>query len=918
MKTVMTPDWKQIVRKQLAALQLPPERELEIVEELALHLEAVYEEELAAGVSEPEARVRATRLVVDGGMLECELSRVEQPLVARLLPKREQTGREGRWRTSMESLWQDIRYSVRLLLKQPAFACFAILTLALGIGANTAIFSVINAVLLRPLPYAEPEQLVAMSRINKSQPGEALPISYLNFFDLRERSRSFAQMAAYHECSLTLTGGQTPAQLAGQVVTAELFDLLGARPHLGRVFTRADEKIGGHNASRAAVISHGLWQTRFGADPQIIGRVITLERKTFEIVGVMKPGFQFPIQATPVDVWVTPALDAESLGDKRPVTERRGYSLLEGIARLSPGVSLAQAQAEMELLATGLEKEYPDNNTNLGLTLAPYHRNLVGDARLALWVLFAVVMCVLLIACANVANLMLARATIRYREMAVRAALGAGRWRILRQLLTESVLLALLGGILGVLLASWGSEVLAGLIPDEVPRVGEIALDRSVLVFSLIVSLLTGIVFGLAPAWRAANVDLGVAMKDGGRGTSSGNAGLRNALVVAEVAAALVLLISASLLGRTFLKLQRVETGFDVNNVLTASISLPDTQYSKPEQKIEFYRQLTERVRTLPGVVSASTILPVPLGGTDVSGGFQIEGQVAAAGNELRADMRWAGLDFFRTMKIGLLAGRDFAATDDLTSAPVVMINDTLAKRYFPHEDPLGKRLILPMGIGRDETSCQIIGVVKSVRHRAELAQPVTPELYLPYAQLPLLGQLSLVVRTSNEPQSLANAIQREVSALDKEIVLQEVKTLAQYLGNAMAQPWLSALWLGLFAGVALLLSAIGLYGVLAYSVTQRTNEIGVRMALGALPQDVLRLVIKQGMTLAGIGIALGIIGALAVTHVLSSLLFDVSATDPLTFVVVVGALSLVALLACWIPARRATKVDPLLALRSE
>lgn len=825
----------------------------------------------------------------------------------------------------MESFIQDLRFGARMLMKNRGFTLIAVITLALGIGANTAIFSVVNAVLLRPLPYAEPERLVAVGGTDARRPeGPKIEdsCSYPDFFDWRERNHSFDSMAVYHSATFTMTdtmaGNAAPAHLSGQVVSAELFDVLKAKPYLGRVFTRTDEKIGGDGASRAAVISYGLWQKRFGADPNVVGRGVTLDRKLFQIVGVTKPGFQFPIQADPVEIWVTLAVDSEPSNGKKPVTERRGYRWLHAVGRLKTSVTFAQARAEMKLLAANLEKEYPDNNTNLGIVLVPLHSDLVGDYRQSLLVVFAAVGCVLLIACANVANLMLARATARYKEIAVRAALGAGRGRIVRQLLTESLLLSLGGGLLGLLLARWGMEALLRFVPENLPRLSDIALDRWALGFTFTVSLLTGIVFGIAPALQASKVDLIEAMKDGARGSSSsGKARLRGALIVAEVAVALVLLVGAGLLLQTFVKLQRVDLGFDVRNVLTATVELPEAQYARPEQKITFYQRLQERVRALPGVVEASAILPLPISDNDAGGGFQIEGRTAPAGEEPHADMRWANLDYFSTMKIPLLAGRDFTAQDGLKSTPVVIINQSLARTYFPNEEPIGKRLELPFGEA-GTTKFQIVGIVRDVKHRTELGSEYSPELYMPYAQLPFLGQMSLVVRTQGEPGSLAKAIQNEVAALDREIVPSDVKTMEQYLGNAVAQPRFSSLLFGLFALIALLLAAIGLYSVMAYAVAQRTHEVGIRMALGAQGRDVLRLVVGQGMLLTLFGVALGLAASLALTRLMTGLLFGVSATDPLTFAGIAVLLALVALVACWIPARRAAKVDPLVALRCE
>ena len=821
----------------------------------------------------------------------------------------------------MESLFQDLRFGVRMLAKQPGFTVVAVLTLALGIGANTAIFSVVNAVLLRPLPFAEPERLVAVGGAQANAPGVRGSISYPDFLDWRERNRSLASMALYRNATMTMTGTDTPANLNAQIVSAELFDVLGATPQLGRVFTRAEEKPGG-GAGYVAVISHALWRERFGADSRVVGRVMTLDRKPYQIVGVMKPGFQFPIQAEPVEVWVTPAILHESADGKRPVAERRGYRSLEAVARLRDGVSIRQAQADLSAVAAGLEKEYPDNNTGYGAILIPLHRDLTGDYRKALLVVFAAVACVLLIACANLANLMLARATSRDKELAVRAALGASRFRIVRQLLTESVLLALSGGLLGLLLARFGMETLLRFLPADLPRLSEIAVNRWALIFTFVVSAVTGIVFGLAPALQAARIDLSEAMKDGARGASSGygKARVRGALVVAEVALAMVLLICASLLLQTFRQLQRVNLGFDARNVLTAQLAFSETEYATPERKIAFTERAVERIRALPGVVSASSILPLPLSGDSTQGSFQFEGRRAERGNEPTMQIRWIGPDYYATMKIAFVAGRDFTPHDNLNAPPVAIVNQTFVKKYLSDEDPLGKRLELPFGVRGDETTVNIIGVARDVTHCTELRQAAEPELYLPYAQLPFINLTNLVIRAGDgvAAASLAGDVRRAVAALDRETALSNVKTLEQHLGAAVAQPRFSALLFGLFALLALALGAVGLYGVMAYSVNERTREIGIRLALGARASDALRLILAEGLKLALIGVAIGLLAAFALTRWMETMLFGVRPADPLTFAVIAMVLLLTALVACWIPARRATKVDPMIALRCQ
>src|SRR5262245_51264964 len=895
------------LKTRLRAILRKSEMERELDEELRYHIEQQTEQNIRLGMSPEQARNAARKAF--GG--------VEQA---------KERSRDARGVRRLEELWQDLRYGARMLMRAPNYTLIAVITLALGIGGNTAIFSVVNAVLLRPLPYTEPERLVAIGGTDARSPeGPKIDdsCSYPDFFDWRERNQSFDSMAVYHSAAFTMTGTMTgndaPAHLNGQVVSAELFDVLKAKPYLGRVFTRADEKVGGDGAIRAAVISYSLWQKRFGADPNVVGRAVTLDRKLFQIVGVTKPGFQFPIRADPVEIWAPLATDSESSNGKKPITEQREYRSLHAVGRLKPGVAFPQAQAEMQRLAANLEKEYPDTNTNLGIILSPLHGQLVGDYRQSLLVVFAAVCLALLIACANVANLTLARATTRYKEIAVRTALGAGRARIVRQLLTESLLLSLGGALLGLLLARWGMGALLRIVPEDLPRLSEIALDRWTLYFTFSVSLLTGVVFGAGPALQASKVNLIEAMKDGARGSSSyGGARLRGALIVAEMALALMLLVGAGLLAQTFVRLQRVGLGFDVHDVLTGTIELPEAQYARPEQKIIFYQRLQERVRALPGVTQASAILPLPISGSDAYIDFQIEGRAAPVGEKPHADARLVNLDYFSAMRIPLLAGRDFTAQDGLNSPPVVIINQSLAKTHFLNEDPIGKRLELAFGDEKEATKFQIVGIVRNVKHQTELGGEYSSELYLSYAQAPFLSRMSLVARTQGEPASLAKSIQNEVAALDREIALGDLKTMEQYLGAAVAQPRFSALLFGMFALLALSLAAIGLYGVMAYTVSRRTREVGVRMALGAQTADVLRLIIAQGMKLTLLGVGVGLAGAFALTRLMKTLLFGVSATDTLTLAVVALSLSLIALAACYLPARRAAKVDPLLALRHE
>ncbi|HEU0178331.1 MAG TPA: ABC transporter permease [Blastocatellia bacterium] len=816
----------------------------------------------------------------------------------------------------MRTIWQDLRYGARMLLKKPGFTSIAVITLALGIGANTAIFSVVNAVLLRPLPYAEPSRLVALWESDTKRPESRNSIAYPNFNDWRAQSKSFERMASYYTNDMALTGVATPVNLRSAVVSPDLFATLGVKPQLGRWFVAEEEKPG----IRAAIINNGLWRRQFGGDPNIVGRALTLNGKQFNVVGVMPAGFQFPIEAEPVEVWVTSSIDGEKTDPKEPAqNEQRGAHFLQAVGRLNAGVTLEKAQAEMNVIGANLEKQYPDSNTRHGVKLIPYHNDLVHDYSEALWLILGAVGCVLLIACANVANLLLARATARYKEIAVRAALGANRWRVIRQLLTESLLLSLGGGVLGLLLAWWGTEALMRLIPEDVPRLAEINIDRWVFGFTMLVSVVTGVVFGLAPALQASKIELTEAMKEGSRGASAGGVRgrLRGALVVAEIAIALVVLIGAGLLLQTFRRLQQVDLGFDTHNILTASVELPDARYPKPEQAMTFYQTLLDHVKALPGVEAASAIVPQPLSGDTMIIGFDIEGRNFPKGERPVSHFRSISLGYFSVMKTPLLAGRAFTERDDAHSAGVVIVNETFAKRYFPNESSIGKHVKPGIALEGEPVWREIVGVVKDVKHRQSLGRDYEPEYYLPHAQMPI-NSMNLIVRTTNDPRSLARSLQREVQSLDRDIPVYRIKTLEQYLGVAVAQPKFNALLLSLFAGLALLLTAIGLYGVMAYSVIQRAQEIGIRVALGAQTGDVLRMVLRHGLKLTALGLSIGLAAAYALTRYMRSQLFGVKAADPLTFAGVALLLVAVALMACWIPARRATKVDPLVALRSE
>jgi putative ABC transport system permease protein len=816
----------------------------------------------------------------------------------------------------------DIRYGLRQLIKHPAFTIIAILTLALGIGANTAIFSVVNAVLLKPLPFPEPDQLIAVGMTDTRAKDQTTlsSLSYPDFFDFRDQNRTLASSAVYRDRSFALSAEEGATSLRGQKVSGEFFDVLGIKPQIGRAFTRADEQAGGGPAGFTVIISHEFWQQHYGADPNVVGRTITLDRRPYTIAGVMPPGFQFPIQNDPVDLYVTIAEDAANPDGSQPQTKQRGNHSLRAVARLKSGATVAQAQADLVAIAAALTKQYPESNTNFGVAAKPLREEMVGDVRTALYILFGAVVCVLLIANANVANLLLARASARGKEIALRAAMGASRIRIIRQLLTESVLLAGLGGICGLVLAQWGTEALIKTVPQNIPRIANIQLDAPVLIFTLIVSLATGVVFGLVPAWQASHVDLNSSLKSGSRTGSAGEGKgrVRNALIIVEVALALVLLISAGLLIQSFARLGRVQPGLRTERLLTARIGLPDVAYPKNENIIAFFDQFLPRVRAIPGVESASAILPLPLSGSNMVTSFDKADSPLPQGQRPAAPVRIIATDYFKTMGIPVRQGRVFDERDRFESAPVVIVNERFAQKYFPGENVIGKRI--QPGFSADDTGDkmrEIVGLVGNVKHLS-LKNEDSPEMYLPDTQIPF-QVMSIVVRTSvSNPNAIMNSLRKELAAMDATIPLTSVRVFDEYISRSLARPRFNTLLLSIFAGTALILTAIGIYGVLAYSVAQRTSEIGIRIALGAGKSSIFRLIVGQAMTLVGISLVLGLAGAFAATRLLNSLLFGVGASDPGTFAGIVLLVSVVAFIAAWLPARRATRVDPIIALRAE
>lgn len=911
----MNPNWNHIVRQHLEALRLPPEREIEIVEEIALHLEAIYDEALMDGLPEAEAKARALQSY-NWRLLECELSRVEHSPRREWLPAETNPNRRNR----METLWQDVRFGARTMRKNPGFAIVIIVMLALGIGAATTMFSVVNGVLLRPLPYAQAERTVLIwgSFVKMNIP--QLPAKDAEYVDYRDRTQSFAQVAAFDTTDMNLTGNGDPERFTVAGVTANLFPMLGAEPLHGRVIAAEETQPG---REQVVVISHSFWQSRLGGAPNVIGQSLKLNDKNYAIIGVMPPEFSFPHAsfnfAQTADLWRPLVLDAEA------VAKRSGGYGLNVLAQLKPQATLQQAQAEMNALAEyhdqslGSKGGYRGPNGEDGgwrITVVPLQEQVVGASRRALWVLFGAVGLILLIACANVANLLLVRATVRQRELAIRAALGAERFRLVRQLLVESLLLAGLGGAFGTLLAWWSVKAIVLLSPATLPRAVEVSLDGRVLSFALLVSVLTGVLFGLAPAWQASQPNLRAALQEGGTQRSSGQRRWREWLVVAEVALALPLLIGAGLLLNSFIRVLRVSPGVQAEQVLVAELNLPATKYGEPARRASFFDELAQRAAALPGVTAASYSTRPILNNVSSSDPFSIASRPMDIRQPNFAGWQSVAPDYFRTLGIPLVAGRDFTANDN-GSERVALINEALAQRFFPTGAALGQRIALGSPNPKDLNAfATIIGVVKNIPHR-NLESPAKPEMYFQYARRPHLTAW-LYLRTAGEPASFAFTLRQTVLAIDPDQPVKSIQPLPAVIARTTTARRFTTVLLGGFALLALVLASLGIYSVNAYAVTQRTQEIGIRMALGAQVRDVLHLILQRGLTLVSVGLALGLIASVALTRWLKSLLFDVSATDPLTFGGITLLLLLIALLACYLPARRAAKVDPLIALRHE
>jgi putative ABC transport system permease protein len=809
----------------------------------------------------------------------------------------------------MNTLWQDLRYGLRMLLKNPGFTLVAVVALALGIGANSAIFSVVNSLLLRPLPFEQPDRLVQVWEAIPQRGRFEVPASFPNFADWRDQNHVFEQTVAYSGWSFNLTGSAEPERIRSAIVSPAFFSTLGIKPILGRTLLPGEDQPG---KDLSVVISRRLWERRFNSDPNVVGKTVELNGKGFTVVGVIAPPADLPGLSDDTELWA-------------PVSQGLGFTnrlwhYLNVIARLKPGVGREQAQADMDRIAAALSRQYPEANADRGLRVVPLQEQVVGDVRPALLVLLGAVVFVLLIASTNVANMLLARAAGRQKEIAIRTALGAGRWRLVRQLLTESLLLALAGGTAGLLLALWGTDLLVAFGPSDLPRVKEVAVDGRVLAFTFAVSLLVGLVFGLVPALQASRPELNETLKEGGRSATGGAARrrVRSLLVVTEVTLSLVLLVGAGLLLKSFFRLQAVNPGFNPQNILTMQLDLTGPNYQKGAQAISFHDQLLDRVKALPGVESAATTSFVPIapdaGFSRLA--FAIEGQTPDPADPPVAFYNGVSPDYFRTMQIPVLRGRVFDERDVRNSPGVAIVNETLARRYFPGSDPVGRRITMNDENPKEEDWATIIAVVKDTKPRELAGEPVA-EMYMPYAQQPE-PNMALMIRTVARPDAVAAAVRREVLALDRDQPVYSVRTLPAVMSEAVATPRFRTYLLGAFAALALVLAVVGIYGVMSYAVTQRTHEFGIRMALGAQGKDVLKLVVGHGMALALAGVAIGLVASFALTRVLAGLLYGVTPTDPVTFAAVSLLLAAVALAACLVPARRATKVDPMTALRYE
>jgi putative ABC transport system permease protein len=868
--------WRALTRKN--------EMDHELDEEMRFHLERDIDHNIRDGMTPEDARYAALRSFggVDQSKEEC---------------------RSARGVGLIDNIVRDVSYSGRVLFKSYAFTIVVVLTLALGIGANTAIFSFANGILLRPLPYPESDRLAVLDETALKEGGASIGVSYPNFLDWREQNTVFQGIATHFGTGrFAMTAGGSPSEIRGTRVSFGLFEVLRVSPILGRTFTVEEDRP---EEDAVVILGYDLWQRSFGGNPNVIGQKIIVSSRSRTIIGVMPRGFRFPEVS---ELWVPLAVTSK-------IYTRNDHGL-ETIARLKDGVTIEQAQTEMNNVAARILEQNPVTNEGLGLTVTSLRENLSGSYHDGLLILLGVVGCVLLVACVNVANLMLARATARQREFALRAALGASRWRIMRQLLIESLLLASAGGVLGFVLSIWALRLLLTAIPGDLPFWMNFNLDWRVLGFTLAITLLTGLIFGAMPALQTSRVDLNDTLKEGGRGNSGVRSRARSLLVVSEIAMSLVLLVGAGLMIQSFLRLRSVNIGVDTKNVLTATVLLPRAKYTQDDQRTAFFKQLMERVRNLPGVEAASATGTLPLGGSTWGRGLTVEGYpVLSVGQVPAVQHTVVTPGYFRTMGITLLAGRDFNDADTKDSQDITIIDERLARQYWPNESPLGKRV--RFGPPEDnEPWHSIVGVVSAVRHQ-RVQEETRPSVYLPHQKIPVAG-MTLVARTAVNPHDFIGAVRREVGQLDPDLPVSEVATMEEVVAESIWQPRLYAVLFAVFGSGALLLALIGIYGVMAFLVQTRTHEIGVRMALGATARDVFKLIVGRGMKLTIVGVLIGLGGAIALTRLMHSLLFNTSATDPFTFILISLLLSVAAFLACYLPARRAARVDPLVALRYE
>ena len=813
----------------------------------------------------------------------------------------------------------DLKFAIRQLRKSPGFALVVVLTLALGIGANTAVFSVLEAVLLRSLPFSHPQDLVAIGEFDtreKADPGTDInSISYLDYVDLRNRNKVFQRIAVYTNQGVsTLADLNGAVHVQGESVSNDLFPLLGVQPVLGRTFLPNEDNPGNH----VVILSHAFWQRRFGGDRNVVGKSVTLDGQQFEIIGVMPPRFTFPISSVSPELWVSMSSLRESKDGGPPMTDQRDNDFFECIARLKGGASIQQAQADIDSITASWHEQYPEFKLRTGAKVIPQISAMVGGTHSALLMLWAMAACVLLVACVNVANLLLARSLSRSREMSIRAALGAGSWRITKQMLVESTLLGALGGLVGLVIAIWGIDSLKTFLPS-LPRIDEISPDPLLLVVTALTSLGVGIVSGLLPAWRASRSNVAASLNEASRGSTEGASAHRTraALVIVEIVLALMLLASAGLLVESFIRLQRVPSGFDATNVMTARVALSETNYGKPEKAAGFYRELLQRLSSEPGMQSVAAAWWIPLSGSEIGFTFNFDSHPVPRGQQPVAQFNAISADFFKTMRVPLRRGRWFTERDERNGPAVAIVTEAFAKQFFPGEDPIGKRIVVDGSVEPGKPPVrEIVGLVGDM-HLISLKTPPKPQIYVPYPQF-AIPSVSIFMRTQVDPGSVVMALRRAVSDIDKDVPVYRPRLLADYRSQSIAQPRLNAMLVSLFALIALLLATAGIFGVMSYSVAQRTQEIGIRLALGAQRYDVLRLIIGQGMRFVALGVLFGLIGIFACSRLLQSLLFGVSPIDFKSMCIATATLGTVAFWACYIPARRAMRVDPMEALRSE